>query len=152
MYTRGSSYVYMPKLLSCLVSYVYFNRLLKRSCWVCSLFWKNILLSSHYITGKKNTIINTTTSCLLKSRLFWDTTWVLSPWSSNTFLFCNVPYPSKTKGILLSFLLVLFYSMLQRNSLLIKTDYFIFSMQTTIKETNTSNILAKLKVARCPHF
>lgn len=119
----------------------------------CALYFEKIFYWAVIILlAKKNTIINTTISCLLKSRLFWDTTWVLSPWSSNTFLFCNVPYPSKTKRILLSFLLVLFYSMLQRNSLLIKTDYFMFSMQTTIKETNTSNILAKLKVARFPHF
>lgn len=52
-YTRGSSYVHMPKLLCCLVWYVYFNRLLESSWWVCSLFWKKVLLSSHYITGKK---------------------------------------------------------------------------------------------------
>lgn len=109
-------------------------------------YWAVIILLA------KNTIVNTTISCLLKSRMFWDMTWVLSPWSSNTSLFFNVPYPSKKKRALLSSLLVLIYSMLQRNILLIKTDYFIFSRQTTIEETNTSNILAKLKVAGFPHF
>lgn len=147
MCTSGSSYVYMPKLLLpcilCLFQWASEKLLVSvLSILKKRFYWAVIILLA------KNTIINTTVICLLKGTLFWDTTWVLSPWSSNTFLFCSVPYPST----LFSFLLVLFYSMLHRNILLIKTDYFIFSRQTTIEETNTFNILAKLKVAGFPHF
>ena len=151
-YTARNSCVYVCRLLCGLVSYVIsMGCIMKSSWWVWSLFWKRILFSSHCITGKK-------CYCKYQSHLFSYRQVILRSdlnsltLKQNHISFQQCATPFKEKRTLLSFLSVLFHSILQRNILLIKTDHFIFSKQITTEETNTFKILTKLKVTGFPHL